>query len=114
VRIPEKKPQQVGNAPSTSASSASKKNSKNISFTNLSMKDFQLVRDLGSGSYGVVSLVNLHGNYYALKQVNKQKVLQVDKVANVHFERDVLQAASNPYFPNFNFTFQVSRYFIGL
>lgn len=72
------------------------------------MKDFQLVRDLGSGSYGVVSLVNLHGNYYALKQVNKQKVIQVDKVANVHFERDVLSAASNPYFPDFNFTFQVS------
>jgi hypothetical protein len=39
-------------------------------------------------------------------------VLQVDKVANVHFERDVLQTASNPYFPNFNFTFQVSRHFM--
>ena len=95
-------------APSISTPPFSKKNSNNINFTNLSMKDFQLVRDLGSGSYGVVSLVNLHGNYYALKQVNKQKVIQVDKVANVHFERDVLSAASNPYFPDFNFTFQVS------
>ena len=54
------------------------------------MKDFQLIKDLGSGSYGLVSLVNLHNRLYALKQVNKQKVLQVDKVANVHFERDVL------------------------
>lgn len=35
-------------------------------------------------------------------------MLQVEKVANVHFERDVLQAASNPYFPDFHFTFQVS------
>jgi len=30
-------------------------------------------------------------------------------VANVHFERDVLQAAKNPYFPDFHFTFQVSK-----
>ena len=73
--------------------------------TNLTMKDFKLIRDLGAGSYGVVSLVNLHGNHYALKQVNKQKVLSVDKVANVHFERDVLQAAKNAYFPDFHFTF---------
>lgn len=73
------------------------------------MKDFRLIKDLGSGSYGLVSLVNLHDRLYALKQVNKQKVLQVDKVANVHFERDVLQAAKSPYFPEFHFTFQVSR-----
>ena len=76
------------------------------------MKDFKLIRDLGSGSYGVVSLVNLQGKYYALKQVNKQKVLQVGKVANVHFERDVLQAANNPYFPDFHLTFQVSHHAI--
>ena len=81
-----------------------------VSFANLSMKDFKLIRELGSGSYGVVSLVNLHGQLYALKQVNKKKVLKVEKVANVHFERDVLQAASNPYFPDFHFTFQVSSY----
>lgn len=72
------------------------------------MKDIKLIHDLGAGSYGVVSLINLHGSVYALKQVNKQQVLQVDKVANVHFERDVLQAASNAYFPDFHFTFQVS------
>ena len=72
------------------------------------MKDFKLIKDLGSGSYGEVSLVNLHDRLFALKQVNKKKVLQVDKVSNVHFERDVLQAANNSYFPDFHFTFQVS------
>ena len=72
------------------------------------MKDFKWLKDLGRGSYGVVSLVKLHGCEYALKQVDKQKVLQVNKVANVHFERDVLQSADSPYFPDFHFTFQVS------
>ena len=48
--------------PSTSASSTANKNSKaDLNFTQLSMKDFQWVEDLGSGSYGTVSLVNLHG-----------------------------------------------------
>jgi len=59
----------------------------------VSKKDFKRIRDLGSGSYGIVTLVNLHGHHFALKQVNKQKVLQVDKVANVHLERDVLLSA---------------------
>jgi len=48
--------------PSTSCSSQSKKNSKSIpQFTKLSMKDFRRIKDLGSGSYGIVQLVNLHG-----------------------------------------------------
>ena len=64
------------NATSTSASSALSKNiatvskkatKEPISFENLSMKDFKLIKDLGSGSYGVVSLVNLHDNLFALK-----------------------------------------------
>ena len=38
------------------------------------MKDFKRIKDIGSGSYGVVSLVELHGNYYALKQVNKETI----------------------------------------
>ena len=33
----------------------------------LSMKDFKWIRDLGNGSYGVVSLVELQGSLYALK-----------------------------------------------
>ena len=74
----------------------------------LSMKDFKWIRDLGNGSYGVVSLVELQGNLYALKQVNKEQVMKVDKVANVHFEKDVLQAAECRSIPKFNFTFQVS------
>ena len=35
------------------------------------MKDIKLIHDLGAGSYGIVSLVNLQGGVYALKQVNK-------------------------------------------
>ena len=77
-------------------------------FTKLRMKVFRFVKDLGQGSYGVVSLVEVRGKYFALKQVNKDQVVRVDKVSNMHFERDVLQAAMSPYIPNFHFTFQVS------
>lgn len=57
------------------------------------MKDFKLVRDLGSGSYGVVQLVNLRGQLHALKQVNKNKVISLEKVDNVYFEKNVLESA---------------------
>lgn len=79
------------NNPSTSASTTSKKpRNKAPKFSKITKKDIKLIHDLGAGSYGVVSLVNIHGDVFALKQVNKSKVLQVEKVANVHFERDVL------------------------
>ena len=35
------------------------------------MKDFVLRKELGKGSYGVVSLVEVRGKLYALKQVDK-------------------------------------------
>ena len=56
----------------------------------------------------MVSLVELHGNLYAVKQVNKATIEKVDKVSNILFERDVLQAANSLSIPDFNFTFQVS------
>ena len=77
-------------------------------FTKLKMKDFCFIKDLGHGSYGVVSLVRVKDKYFALKQVNKEQVQRVDKVSNMFFERDVLQVATTPYMPNFHFTFQVS------
>lgn len=49
--------------------------------------------------------MNLQDHSFALKQVDKQKVLEVDKVASVHLERDVLQAAQSPFIPDFHFTF---------
>lgn len=33
----------------------------------LSMQDFTEIREIGAGSYGVVSQVELHGNMYAVK-----------------------------------------------
>ena len=72
------------------------------------MEEFIEIKEIGSGSYGVVSLVELHGSLYAIKQVNKETIQKVDKVANVLFERDVLQAANSLSIPEFNFTFQVS------
>ena len=102
-------PEPAGSTTSASTNSKKtnlkKKRSQSIPFKDLSSNDFTPIRDLGSGSYGSVSLVNLHGEIFALKQVSKQKILQVDKVENVHFERDVLQAADNLYFPDFHFTF---------
>lgn len=38
-------------------------------------RDFKLIRKLGSGSYAIVTLVDLYGKKYALKQVSKQKLV---------------------------------------
>ena len=65
--VPPKNPeaQQQQAAPSTTASTVSKeRNSRKRvpdKISNVTMKDFKHVRDLGRGSYGVVQLVNLRG-----------------------------------------------------
>ena len=67
IKIPDSalKPQnQVKNELGGKNRRNTRKDSENIK---LSMKDFKWVRDLGTGSYGVVSLVELQGNLYALK-----------------------------------------------
>ena len=66
---------------------------------NSRMKDFYDIREIGAGSYGKVRLVELHDNLYAVKQVSQELIQRYEKVANVYFERDVMQAANNPSIP---------------
>ena len=72
------------------------------------MKDFFDIREIGAGSYGKVKLVELHDNLYAVKQVSQDLIQRYEKVANVYFERDVLQASNSLSIPQFYFAFRVS------
>ena len=74
-----------------------------------SSKDFYDIREIGAGSYGKVKLVELHDNLYAVKQVSQELIRRYEKVANVYFERDVMQAANSLSIPQFYFAFRVSQ-----
>ena len=45
----------------------------------MKLSDFTILEELGAGSFGIVKLVEKDGLKYALKELSKQKVIDVNK-----------------------------------
>lgn len=75
----------------------------------VSLKDFNMVKLVGKGSFGKVFLVTSKTNneLYAMKALKKDAVLQDDDVECTMLERDVCRLGSkNPFLTNLFCTFQ--------
>lgn len=77
---------------------------------------FEIVKPLGIGAFGVVSLVRKIDNkkLYAMKTLRKADVLRRNQVAHVKAERDILAEADNEWVVKLFFSFQDSEnlYFV--
>lgn len=75
------------------------------------LKDFSIVRTLGTGSFGRVHLVrSVHNNrYYAMKVLRKEQVVRMKQIAHTNDERRILKMVSFPFFIKMWGTFQDSR-----
>ena len=77
---------------------------------NLSLDDFNIFKELGHGSFGVVLIVSKKKkphSFYALKCIRKDHVLQHDGIENAIFERDVCKLGfKNTYLIKMYATFQ--------
>lgn len=73
-----------------------------------SLDDFKLVRTLGVGTFARVILAQHHKNlnYYAIKVLNKAKIVKKDQVKQVVREKRVLHAASFPFIASLAFSFK--------
>ena len=69
---------------------------------------FEMVKPLGIGAFGVVSLVRKSdtGKLYAMKTLRKADVLRRNQVAHVKAERDILAEADNEWVVKLFFSFQ--------
>lgn len=75
----------------------------------MTLKDFNLVKLVGKGSFGKVFLVTnkATNDYFAMKALKKDVVLQDDDVECTMLERDVCKLGSrNPYLTKLFCTFQ--------
>ncbi|KAL5504660.1 TPK2 [Sanghuangporus vaninii] len=76
-----------------------------------SLNDFSLMRTVGTGSFGRVHLVRSKHNlrFYAIKVLNKDKVVRTKQVQHTNNERALLEVTMHPFIVNLWGTFQDSR-----
>ncbi|CAF4125927.1 unnamed protein product [Rotaria sp. Silwood2] len=76
------------------------------------LEDFECIRTIGKGSFGRVMLVKhiSNGNFYAMKILEKQKVLNYRQIEHTLHEKRILQAISFPFIVNLDYHFKDSTY----
>lgn len=83
---------------------------------NAKLSDFQIYRGLGTGAFGVVYLVK-HVNsdkYYALKALEKDKVVKSKQIEHSYYEKKVLCCLNFPFvvYMKYHFKDNVYIYFV--
>jgi serine/threonine protein kinase len=78
-----------------------------------SFDEYQILRDLGQGAYGKVYLAKdkLTDKIVAVKSVNKQQILELDKKRHVYREKNLLSSLQQPFIIKLITTMIVSRSF---
>ncbi|XP_046385813.1 cAMP-dependent protein kinase catalytic subunit beta-like [Ischnura elegans] len=80
--------------------------------TNISVKDFEFRRTLGTGSFGRVKLVKWLKNdkYYAMKILEKGKVVKARQLEHTLNEKKILQSIKFPFIVHMEFGFMNNDY----
>ncbi|TPP58039.1 cAMP-dependent protein kinase catalytic subunit [Fasciola gigantica] len=76
--------------------------------SNATLDEFDRVKTLGTGSFGRVMLVRHKKNqkYYAMKILEKQKVVKLKQVEHTLNEKNILQAINFPFLVSLEFSFK--------
>ena len=90
--------------------------SKHQTIKTVSLDDFQVMKVLGRGSFGKVTLVQYKktGEYYAMKSLKKDVLLDQDQVESTILEKKILQSLDHPFLVGMVFCFQTEEriYFV--
>ncbi|KXS15838.1 Pkinase-domain-containing protein [Gonapodya prolifera JEL478] len=73
-----------------------------------SIKDYDVVKPISKGAYGAVFLAKKKstGDYYAIKVLKKQDMIQKNQVSNVKAERLILTQLDSPFVVKLFYSFQ--------
>lgn len=73
---------------------------RSIESPELSVKNFKLVRIIGTGTFGKVYLAMLNDKTYALKCLKKSLVIQMKQVEHIKSEKNLLADIYHPFIVN--------------
>ena len=72
----------------------------------IDINDFKILKLLGRGSFGKVHLVTHKERYYAMKVLNKEKLVRTNQILNTRTERDILEKVNHPFIVKLHYAFQ--------
>lgn len=74
----------------------------------VSLRDFEIIKVIGRGSFGRVLLVKSHldQNLYAMKVLSKDKLLKTNQIFHTKTEREIMERVSHTFIVRMHFAFQ--------
>lgn len=83
-----------------------KKNDKEVS-----LQSFDFVKVVGKGSFGKVFLVKKKddGQYFAIKSMRKDTILEYDQLEGTKLEKEIMMQADHPFLVGMNYVFQTEQ-----
>ncbi len=77
---------------------------------NVQIEDFKILKVLGRGSFGKVTLVEYlkTGEVFAMKSLKKDTLIEEDQIQNTLLEKKILQELEHPFLVNLQFCFQTN------
>lgn len=84
------------------------KSARSIAQGNAQLDEFERLKTLGTGSFGRVLLVQHRQKqeYYAMKVLEKAKVVKLKQVEHTLYEKKILQAINFPFLVKMDFSFK--------
>ncbi|KAJ6241219.1 non-specific serine/threonine protein kinase [Anaeramoeba flamelloides] len=78
----------------------------------LQASDFEILKIIGKGAFGIVCLARekITGDVYAMKILNKQKMIKQGQVDHARTERDLMVTIDNPWIVTLYYSFQDETY----
>ena len=79
-------------------------NNINLKHQRVGLEDFEILKVVGQGEFGKVYLAS---DIYAMKVIQKDKMIEKNHVKYVISERDILSKVCHPFIVRLRYSFQV-------
>ena len=73
---------------------------RNVENLSRKLTDYQLMRIIGTGTFGKVYLAILDGKSFALKVLNKRKIIELKQCDHIKNEKNILAGVTHPFVVN--------------